>query len=429
MIENTGHPHGSYYLATAALLPPQPALEGEVKADVCIVGAGFTGLGAALALAGRGLSVAVLEGAGIGSGASGRNGGQIHSGHRRDQDYLERVVGREDALALWRLAEDAKAHLKGLIADHAIECDLKPGMLTVDHKQSYVKHSVAYAEKLRSRYDYDRIDVVPKSELDAMLGARGYHGGLLDRDGGHLHPLNFALGMARAALDKGVMVFEHSRALRYEAAGRQAIVHTARGRVAADWVILAGDGYLSGLEPQVEVRVMPINNFILATEPLSQAEARALIRDDVAVSDSRFVVNYYRLSADRRLLFGGGENYRSGFPPDLKAFVRRHMLKIFPQLEPKRIDYAWGGTLGITTTRLPLVRRVKPNVLTATGYSGLGVVLAPYFGKILADAVAGTLSDFDRLAKLPVPPFPGGRLLRWPTLVAAMSYYALRDRL
>ena len=174
---------------------------------------------------------------------------------------------------------------------------------------------------------------------------------------------------------------------------------------------------------------MPINNFILATEPLSPDVATALIRDDVAVSDSRFVVNYFRLSADRRLLFGGGETYRTGFPPDLPGFVRRQMLKVFPQLQAARIDFAWGGTLGITTTRLPLVRRVAPNVLTAAGYSGLGVVLAPYFGKILGDAVAGTLGEFDRLARLPVPPFPGGRLLRWPTLVAAMSYFALRDRL
>jgi gamma-glutamylputrescine oxidase len=428
-MDNHGHPSGSYYVATAERLPSQPRLEGEVRADVAIVGSGFTGLGAALALAERGLSLVVLEAAEIGSGASGRNGGQIHSGQRRDQDYLEATLGQDAAMALWRMAEDAKAHVKALIGDNAIRCDLKPGMLTVDHKPSYVAHSRAYAEKLASRYGYPHLEIVEKPALDAMLGARGYHGGVLDRDGGHLHPLNFALGMARVALSRGAKLFEHSRALRYRRQDGKALVETEAGRVVADWLILAGDGYLSGLDGRVEARVMPINNFILATEPLGEDMARRLIRDDVAVSDSRFVVNYFRLSADRRMLFGGGENYRAGYPPDLKAFVRRHMLKIFPQLDGVRIDFAWGGALGITTTRLPYVRRLAPNVLTAAGYSGLGVVLAPYFGKVLGDAVAGTLGEFDRLATLPVPPFPGGRLMRWPTLVAAMSYYALRDRL
>ena len=188
-------------------------------------------------------------------------------------------------------------------------------------------------------------------------------------------------------------------------------MRTAKGSVAADWLILAGDGYLSGLDAYTEARVMPINNFLLATEPFSANEARDLIRDDEAVADSRFVVNYYRLSADKRLIFGGGENYSNGFPADMKNFVRKRMLKVFPQLADKPIDYAWGGTLGITTTRLPFVRRLAPNVLTASGYSGQGVMLAPYFGKILADVTASTLDQFDRLKNLPTPAFPGGRLL------------------
>ena len=429
MTENEGHPADSYYVASAAAMPSHPALRGEMRADVCIVGAGYTGLGAALALAARGLSVAVLEARQVGSGASGRNGGQIHSGQRRDQDYLEEQLGLEAALALWRMAEDAKAHLKTLIGEHAIACDLKWGMLVADHKPHYVAMSQAYAQKLQDRYGYTQARAVSKAELDGMLAARGFFGGFFDAGGGHLHPLNFALGLGRAAAGQGARLFENSRVLRYEAKGGKVRVETAAGAVTADWLLLAGDGYLSGLDATTEARVMPINNFILATEPLSEAEARALIRDDCAVADSRFVVNYYRLSADRRLLFGGGENYRSGFPPDLKAFVRKRMLEVFPQLAAKRIDHAWGGTLGITMKRLPFVRRLAPNVLTASGYSGQGVMLAPYFGKVLADAIAGTLSEFDRLAALPTPPFPGGRLLRWPTLVAAMSYFALRDRL
>jgi gamma-glutamylputrescine oxidase len=428
-MQNTGHPAGSYYAATANPFTPRPALSGDVSADVCIIGGGFTGLGAALRLAEAGRRVVLLEAAKIGSGASGRNGGQIHTGHRRGQDYLEALLGRDDAMALWRIAEDAKANLKRLVAEHAIACDLKHGLLVADHKPHFVAESATYAELLRSRYDYPHARAVTKAELDAMLGARGYHGGYFDADGGHLHPLNFALGIASAALARGAALFEESRALSYETKGGKAVVRTAKGCVTADWLILAGDGYLSGLDAHVEARVMPINNFILATEPLSQERARALIRDDVAVSDSRFVVNYYRLSADRRMLFGGGENYRSGFPPDLKGFVRRHMLKVFPQLSDARIDFAWGGALGITAKRLPFVRRIRPNVITAAGYSGVGVMLGPYFGKILGDAVIGTTDSFDILAKFPVPPFPGGRTFRWPVMAAAMSYYALRDRL
>jgi gamma-glutamylputrescine oxidase len=430
MIENAGHPEGSYYRATADRLPPQPEFAGEARADVCILGAGFTGLGAALALAARGFSVAVLEAAEIGSGASGRNGGQVHSGHRRDQGYLEAALGRDAAHALWQLSEDAKAYLKELITRHRIACDFKPGMLTVDHKPRFVQHSRAYADKLARDYGYPHLEVLDRESLAARLGATGYFGGVFDRDGGHLHPLNLALGMAAAAMEAGARIYERSRITGYERqTGGKVAVATQRGRILADWLILAGDGYMAGVDGMVEARVMPINNFILATEPLGEARAVALIRDDCAVSDSRFVVNYFRLSADKRLLFGGGENYRAGFPPDLKEFVRHHMLKVFPQLADARIDYAWGGTLGITATRLPLVRRVAPNVLTASGYSGLGVMLGPYFGKILGDAVGGTLADFDRLSSLPVPPFPGGRLLRWPILVAGMTYFALRDRL
>lgn len=426
---NTGHPAGSYYAATANPFAPLPSLNGDVTADVCIVGGGYTGLGAALRLAEGGRRVVLLEAASIASGASGRNGGQIHTGHRRGQDYLEALMGRDDALALWRIAEDAKANLKRLVRDKAINCDLKAGLLVADHKPSFVSESAAYADLLRDRYGYPHARAVRKDELDAMLGATGYYGGYFDADGGHLHPLNFALGIAGAALQAGAQLYEQSRAISYGSRSGKAVINTQKGRVSADWLLLAGDGYLSGLDAYVEARVMPINNFILATEPLSVEEARSLIRDDVAVCDSRFVVNYFRLSADRRLLFGGGENYRRGFPPDLKSFVRHFMLKVFPQLASKRIDYAWGGTLGITTKRLPFVRRLAPNVLTAAGYSGVGVMLGPYFGKILGDTILGVTGDFDRLAKLPVPPFPGGRALRWPTMVAAMSYYALRDRL
>ena len=425
----TPAPHPlSYYAATADLPDPCPPLNGEHRCDVCVVGGGYTGVSAALHLAERGYDVALLEAQRLGWGASGRNGGQAGSGQRRDQDDLEKMVGRDDAHRLWHLAEDAKALVRDLIDRHGIACDYKPGILHADHKQRYVEHSHAYAAKLRDDYGYAHARAVSGDEIREMLDTRDYHGGWLDMGGAHLHPLNYLLGLVRAAKAAGVTVFEGTRATAVKK-GPAPEVTTAGGTVRADHVVLAGNGYLDGIDSTVEARVMPINNFILATEPLGDGAARALIRDDVAVADSRFVINYYRLSADKRLLFGGGENYSSRFPKDLKSFVRRHMLKIYPQLADTRIDYAWGGTLAVTFNRMPYFARPAPGVITAAGYSGHGVALATLGGQILAEAIDGTLARFDIFDRVPTQVFPGGRLMRWPTLVAAMSYYALRDRL
>ena len=201
------------------------------------------------------------------------------------------------------------------------------------------------------------------------------------------------------------------------------------GRVKADFVILACNGYLDNLETRVATRAMPINNFIIATEPLAEEQASELIRQDAAVADSKFVINYYRLSADRRLLFGGGENYSYRFPQDIQNFVRPYMCEVYPQLAGTRIDYGWGGTLAITINRLPYFARLAGNVFTASGYSGQGVALATLAGQILAQAIAGTAERMDVMQRIPSHPFPGGRLLRWPLLVLAMTYYSLRDRL
>ncbi|MBS9477102.1 NAD(P)/FAD-dependent oxidoreductase [Ancylobacter radicis] len=427
MAFDTDHPK-SWYAATARHLSPFPALAGTVRADVCVIGGGYTGLSAALHLAEAGLDVVLLEAARLGSGASGRNGGQIHSGQRRDQDWLEAQVGIDDAKALWRLAEDAKALLHALIERHAIDCDVRPGLIVADHKPGYVAHSHAYARKLNEVYDYPQAAPLSREELRALVGSDAYHGGMIDHGGGHLHPLNLALGLARAASKAGARLFEQSRALGIDESGAKARATTAGGVVEADFVLECGDGLQDGLDRRVDNYVMPIANYIAATQPLG-ARARDIIANDAAVADSRFVVNYYRLSADGRLLFGGGESYTRRLRPDPGAFVRPYMLKIFPQLADVRIDYGWGGLLGITMSRMPFVRRLSPRVLTAAGYSGQGVMLAPYFGKLLAQAVQGQLGAFDLLAGLPVPPFPGGPVMRWPLLVAGMSYFALRDRL
>ena len=419
----------SWYHATATSGPSAPPLVGDARADICIIGGGFTGLGAALRLAQSGAHVRLIDQARVGWGASGRNGGQAHVGQRRDPEWLERALGPDDAMHLWRIAIDARDHLDRLIADHAITCDFTPGMFHVDHKRRFLPHTRAAVERLHTRYNYPHVDYVDGAALSDMLGAKGYHGGMIDRRGGHLHPLNLALGLARAAASAGARLHEHARATAITRAGAGWRITTPTGTIAADRVILAGNGYLRGLSPAIESRVMPINNFIAVTEPLGEARARSLIRDNVAVADSRFVVYYFRLTPDHRLLFGGGENYRWRFPADIPAFVRPHMLRVFPQLADVKLDYGWGGTLAITPNRMPFLREVAPGLTAIGGYSGLGVVLAPYFGKLVGDALVHGSADFDRLTRIPVPPFPGGRLLRWPTLVAAMSMFALRDRL
>jgi gamma-glutamylputrescine oxidase len=422
--DRPGEYPASWYAETAPLLPPFPPLAGEVAADVCVIGGGYTGLSAALHLAEAGLDVVLLEAQRVGWGASGRNGGQLGSGQRQDQDWLERAFGQSRAHALWDLAEEAKALVKALIARHAIACDLKPGIIYAAHKAAYAPEYQAYAEKLARDYACAEAEPLDRPAIEARLGTRAYHGGMLDRGAAHLNPLAFALGLARAAQAAGARIHERSRV---EALAPD--VRTAAGRVRARFTVLAANGYLGGLAPAVAARVMPINNFIVATEPLGEARARELIRDDVAVADSRFVVNYFRLTPDRRLLFGGGESYGWRFPADIAAVVRPRMLAIYPQLAGARIEHAWGGTLAITVNRLPAFQRLGPTTFSAAGYSGHGLALATLAGKLIAEAVQGTAGRFDVLASLPQPRFPGGAALRWPLLVLAMSWYAMRDRL
>lgn len=419
----------SYYAATRTEQVVCGALGEHEHADVCVIGGGYTGLSAALHLARRGLSVVVLEQSLLGWGASGRNGGQVHVGLRRDQDWLEDKVGREHALGLWKLSLEARDHLDWLVGSYDIRCDLRDGYLHADHKPAYCQHTRAYVDKLRAEYGYDSIRYVPLEEIRTLVATRTYHGGSLDSRGGHLHALNFALGIARAAQTHGARLYEGTEVTGISAGGGGWQVNTARGSVSADKVVIACNGYLRGISGDVAAHVMPINNYVAVTEPLGEERARALIARNLAVSDSRFVVHYYRMTADHRLLFGGGENYSYRFPRDIAAVVRPRVLGVFPQLSDVRIDYAWGGTLSITPTRMPYLREVEAGCYNASGFSGLGVVLGPYAGKVVADAIIGDAEGFRAFASVPVPRFPGGPRLRWPTLVAAMSFYALRDRL
>lgn len=417
----------SWYVATAGETPERPALDGDVRADVCIVGGGYTGLSAALHLAEAGQSVVLLEAHRAGFGASGRNGGQLGGGQRVTQDVLEKRHGFDVARQLWDLGEEANALVKALIAKHGIECDLRPGVAWMASSASEVKDLHEYAEHLSRQYGFDAMEVLDAEAGHALCPSPVYKGGILDWDAGHVHPLKLALGLARAAEAAGARICEKTEVTGIED-GAQVRVKTPHGTVTADHVILACNGYLGGLEPKVAARVMPINNFIVATEPLGARTAEVLTRD-VAIADDLFVINYFRLSADGRLLFGGGESYGYRFPQDIAATVRKPMERIFPQLKGVRIDYAWGGTLGITVKRLPWLTRVSPRILSASGYSGHGVGSATHAGMLMAEAVRGQSEGFDTFAALPTPAFPGGTALRSPLLALAMTWFSLRDRL
>ena len=416
----------SWYAATAQALPPFAALDRDARADVCVIGGGFTGLSAALHLAQAGRDVILIDAQRVGFGASGRNGGQLGSGQRVEQPYLEKMVGRDDAHKLWALGEDAKNLVKGLIAQHNIDCYLRPGVAWSASTKSDVDELHEYADHMHQHYDY-AIEKMDGAAFETICPSPDYKGGLLDMGAAHLHPLRLALGLAQAATAAGVRIFENTRALRIEH-GTRPIVHTQNGKITADHVVIAGNGYLGGLDKRVAARVMPINNFIAATEPLGDDAARVLARD-VAVADSRFVVNYFRLSHDGRLLFGGGESYGYRFPTDIAAKVRKPMSQIFPHLKDVKIDYAWGGTLAITMKRLPYLSRLAPNVLSASGYSGHGVGTATHAGQLMAHAITGQSDGFDTMARIPNTPFPGGASMRTPLLSLAMTWYAMRDRL
>ncbi len=416
----------SWYAASAPNLAAFPELTQDTKADVCVIGAGFTGLSAALHLAQAGRDVVLIDAQRVGFGASGRNGGQLGSGQRVEQPDLEKMIGQDDARKLWALGEDAKNLVRQLIQDHDIDCYLRPGVAWSGSSKSEVDDLHHYADHMSRHYDYD-IQKLDGAEMHKLCPSPDYKGGILDTGASHLHPLRLAIGLAKAAQDAGVRIFEGTRAQSITD-GNPCVVTTPNGKIEAGHVIVAANGYLGDLVPKVAARVMPINNFIAATEPLGEDTKRVLTQD-VAVADSRFVVNYFRLSHDGRLLFGGGESYGYRFPTDIAAKVRKPMTEIFPHLHDVKIDYAWGGTLGITMRRMPYLNRVASNVLSASGYSGHGVGTAVHAGQLMALAIQGQSDGFDAMSRIPTTPFPGGASIRAPLLALAMTWYSLRDRL
>ena len=418
----------SFYAAGADPLADCAPVRGDVQCDVCVVGGGFTGLSSALHLAQRGYSVRLVEAQRIGFGASGRNGGQVGQGQRLDQDELEAMFGVSRAKEMWRIGTEAVEIIRDLAQSELVRAEFHPGIVHADHKPRFAAHSRAYADKMNADYDYSDIRYLGREEMRSVVNSSAYFGGTLDTRSGHIDPLQLALGLGRMAQAAGAQLHESSRVQRVEP-GPTPVVVTEDARISADHVILACNGYIGDLHGDVTRRVMPINNYIIATERLDPAAQEELIAGNVAVADSKFVVNYFRFSDDNRLLFGGTESYGYRFPADIGVQVRKPLAEIFPSLKDVRIDYAWGGTLGITMNRLPHYARYGGTILSMSGFSGQGVALGTLSGQIAAEAIAGQAERFDVMARIPTPRFPGGSRLRHPLLILAMLWYSLRDKL
>ena len=420
---------GSYYAASARPAPARPPLEGTVECDVCVVGAGIAGCSSALHLAQAGLSVVLLEQHRVSWGASGRSGGQALFGIAAGQAKLERLIGRADARAVWEVSVEALTLMRELIQRYSIDCDFAEGFLYTAVKQQHVRELQSELTELRERLGYPSVRYVPRAELRELLATDRYLGALYDSNSAHLHPLNYTLGLARAAEQHGVRIFEATRATAFSPAGSQVRVQTVGGEVRARFLVLCGNVYLGDTAPSLASKIMAVATYIVATEPLGAERAGQLIRNNAAVSDMNWVLDYYRRSADHRLLFGGRVNYSGLKSFDAPGATRARMLRVFPQLQDLRIDYAWGGHVDITLNRAPHFGRLAPNVYFLQGFSGHGIALTGIAGKLVAEAIGGTAARFDVFARIPHATFPGGAALRRPALVLAMLWYRLRDLL
>ena len=418
----------SYYAATANPAPQRDPLRGELSADVCVVGGGIAGCSTALHLAERGYRVVLLEGQRIGWGASGRSGGQAIFGFAAGQDKLVAQVGRETARRMFDVSVEAVELLRERVAIHGIDCDLNWGQMHVAVKPRHVKELVAWRDELASDYGYTSLRWLDRDELRRILATERYLGGLHDTRSGHLHPLNYTLGLAAAAEASGAILLEGSPVTHFDH-GDPVVVHTDAGRVRAKHVALCCNAYVDGLSPRLRARIMPVGTYIVATRPLGRARIEALMRENVAVTDVNWVLDYFRRSADHRLLFGGRVSYSGLDPLNTARATQARMLKVFPQLADVGIQYSWGGYVDITMSRAPDFGRLAPNVYYLQGFSGHGIALTGMAGKLVAEAIAGQAERFDMFGKLEHRDFPGGRAFRTPALVLAMLWYRLRDLL
>lgn len=403
-------------------------LDGDATCDVCIVGAGFAGVSAAYHLAKAGQRVILLDTQRVGWGASGRNGGQLHPGLREDLRWFHESMGPDVARKVLEASTASLAHFDGLIKEHDLPCDRTFGLLSACRKQSDVDEQVEANDWAQTHYGVAPLEVLDRDEASAALGTGGHIGATREHEGGHVHPLAFVTGLADAAERHGATIHDQTEVLHLDDQGAHVRVLTSGGTITADQVVLTGNGYMRGLHRDMDARVLPITNFIVATKPIGAGKPGGILPQGDAASDTRFIVRYWRPTPDGRLLFGGGEKFSKAFPKDIGAFVRPHLAEVYPQLADAEFDHAWGGTLAITQNRLPLIRKLAPRITVAAGFSGQGVLAAPFAGKIIADSLNRDPALLDLFASLPCPAFPGGTALRGPILFLAMSYFALMDR-
>jgi gamma-glutamylputrescine oxidase len=418
-------PGRSWYEDSAGERPQYPRLDGSLDTDVLIIGGGFTGLSAAFHLASKGVSVTLLEQHRFGDGASGRNGGQLGTGQRAWVEEMEPELGFERTKILFEIAEDAKAHLLGFAKTHAINIDYVPGQLSVVHKPSYLKDYQAHPDAM-ARYGYHHLTYMDAAATAQRTGSTRYLGGLRDRGTGHIHPLKLIIGTANVAGQAGASLFENSKVTSLTTNGGKVIATTATGTITAKKALIALNAHGADLEPQSAAHIMPIGSFIGATEPLPVDTS--VIPGGEAVDDSRFVVRYFRKTKDNRLLFGGREVYSANSPAEIESGVRRQVTEVYPHLAGIKFTHAWGGYVGITMPRKPFVREVMPNVTSIGGFSGHGVMLSNYTGRLYAESVTGNFDGLRPFKELKIPAFPGGRRFRSPLLFLALNWYALRDR-
>lgn len=426
MLDTTRHVN-SWYAATVNRRTDYPVLRDEIRADVAVVGAGFTGLSTALFLAERGYDVVVLEARKVGWGASGRNGGQLLDGFV-EIDKIERRLGHEAAQVAWRMGLECRDIVLERIERYGIDCDLKFGYLDLALNRRDIQHFYSEIERKRSLGYPHALQFVPKDELPAYIGSERYVAGLVNRANGHLHPLNLCIGEAAAAESLGARIFERSPITRVRH-GREPVVEMANGRVRAGKVVLAGNAYLGRVEPKLYGTVIPSGSYIIATEPLGPERARELLPQDMAACDQKVGLDYFRLTPDHRLLFGGLCNYSGRDPKDITGALRPNMLKVFPQLADVRIEYEWGGYIAISIKRIPQFGRIGENTYYAHGYSGHGLAPSHMAGKVLADAIGGDTERFDVFARIRHLKLPGGKWFANPVLALGMLYYRLKELL
>jgi len=421
----------SYYAASVNRRLACPPLAGELQADVCVVGGGFSGLNTAIELAERGFSVVLLEARQIGWGASGRNGGQLIRGVGHQVEQFAGVIGAQGVRELKLMGLEAVEIVRRRVAQFNIDCDLTWGYCDLaNHPREQA--GLAYEREQLHELGYRHaLRLLQPEQMHEVVGSTRYAGGLIDMGSGHLHPLNLALGEAAAAQLLGAQLFEDSAVTRIDY-GTEIKVHTAHGQVRAKTLVLACNAYLNQLNPALGGKVLPAGSYVIATEPLSEVQAKALIPQNMALCDQRVAVDYYRLSADRRLLFGGACHYSGRDPADIAAYMRPKMLQVFPQLQAVKIDYQWGGMIGIGANRLPQIGRLKeqPNVFYAQAYAGHGLNATHLAGKLLAEAISGQVGGgFELFAQVPHLTFPGGPHLRSPLLALGMLWHQLKEKI